>query len=113
MARKRFEVLYPDGSKRQIGCEKRNTLLASLQIKKIDDSRYVYTGEVRTFHVMSDLGELREQFEQRQIRCFLEGAFIIEAAARDGRKKHERLESVDGMVMRLQNQGVLRASIRQ
>ena len=86
----RYLIHYPNGIKRHVNRLERDLLASSLTL--IAPREYA-------------AASLQTEIEQMTGRRYLEGAFIIERP--DGRKIHERLESVMGMTARLFRQGVL------
>lgn len=59
MARSKFELIYPhDGSRKQIGCAERNSLLLSREIQQIGPQKYKFTGQAKTFRAFADLSQL-------------------------------------------------------
>jgi hypothetical protein len=102
MARKQFLVFYPtDGSKRNIGCAERDSLLLSRQIKQVTPQCYRYVGEARTYHAFADLEPLRDQMLHLPnfLRHYLEGAFIV--VDPDGKKHRELLETPEALADRM------------
>ena len=86
----KFTIHYPNGIKRHINRLERDLLASSLI--QIAPREYAATS-------------FQTEREQMNGPRYLEGAFTIEQT--DGRKIHERLESVIGMTARLIRQGVL------
>lgn len=58
MARLKFELISPDGSRTQIGTAERNSLLLSREVKQIGPTRYKFMGHAKTYHAFADLSEL-------------------------------------------------------
>ena len=102
MARKQFTVVYPDGSKRNIGCAERDSLLLSRQIKQITPLRYAYSGEVRTYHAFAELTPLRDRLinPPHFLRPYLEGVFIFVDPT--GKKHRELLETPEALADRIE-----------
>lgn len=109
MALKQFTVVYPDGSKRNIGCAERDSLLLSRLIRKTTEpNKFIFAGERHTFHSLAELGQLRSTATVVNMKRFLAGSFVIEAE--DGSKRSERLETPEGLIERLERKGMLVAA---
>lgn len=101
---KRYLLTYPDGSRKHIDRETRDSLLLSGSAKQTQPLKYLYIGPVQTFHSFADLSRLTIA-APGECRRFLQGNFVIEQS--DGQKITERLETPGGMTARLIKQGVL------
>ena len=110
MARKEFTLIYPDGSKDRIGCMERDSLLSRLQIRPSDRPlHYVFIGQVRTLHSLSELEQLKERFSGTTIvKKYLQGQFTV--VNQDGSRYQERLETSEAQIARLQRTGQLQAA---
>lgn len=98
LASKRFLLTYPDGSRKHIGREERDSLLLSRSARETADGRYLYTGETHTYHALSQLQNLVVSTNEMGLRSFLSGQFIFELG--DTRKR-ELLETPEAMLIRL------------
>lgn len=58
MPRSKFEVIYPGGTRKQIGTAERNSLQLSRDIQQIGPTRYKFIGQSKTYHAFVDLAEL-------------------------------------------------------
>lgn len=56
MARKQFQIIYPDGSKRHIGRTKLESMIH--EVEAAGDNSFRFTGIPKTAHSMSDFGQL-------------------------------------------------------
>jgi hypothetical protein len=88
----KFTIHYPNGIKRHINRLERDLLASSLI-------------QIAPREYAAPHHSLQTEIDQINSPRYLEGAFTIEQT--DGRKIHERLESVMGMTARLIKQGVL------
>jgi hypothetical protein len=95
---KRYLLTYPDGSRKHIDRETRDTLLLSQSAKKTDEGRYLYVGEVHTYHTFSDMRGLYLTSREIPLRRFLSGNFIFELK---GKKRRELLETPEAMALRM------------
>jgi hypothetical protein len=94
---KRYLLTYPDGSRRHINRETRDSLVLSQSARETAPGRYLYTGEVHTYKTFSQLRELSFT-PTGSLRNFLAGSFIFEL---DGKKKRELLETPEAMALRM------------
>jgi len=100
MSRKNFVIVHADGSKRNIGSTERNSLLLLKEIRFLEGTKYVYTGEMRTYHSFADLSKLRHRGEfTKAAASFLRGTFIV--VDTKGRTFVEKLETPAGLEVRL------------
>jgi hypothetical protein len=115
MARKRFQLIFPDGSRKHIGTVERDKHLIALEVERIDDTSFRFVGDPKPkciiLHKLEDLGSLRRLSatnvgESLSGPKFLAGSFVID---HKGKRTCERLESVTGMVCRMQSEGMLGA----
>jgi hypothetical protein len=91
-------LTYPDGSRKHISRAERDSLLLSKSARETSEGRYLYAGQVHTFHSLSQLRALSVAGEAEEIVSFLSGHFIFEI----GSEKHvELLETPEAMVLRL------------
>ena len=97
---KKYLLTYPDGSRKHIHREERDSLLLAGCAKQTAPERYFYIGPVHTFHSFADLGQLQLQAEPMESRRFLPGSFIVEMK---GKKYRELMETPGAMVYRLSN----------
>ena len=85
MARSKFELVYRDGSRKQISSAERNSLLLSRDIEQTTqanrDGRQIYRfiGQVKTFHAFADLAELLPlmALPANLLRHYLEALCVI------------------------------------
>lgn len=79
MANNRFELVFPDSTRRQIGCKERDFLLFSRQVKQVGPTRFKFIGQHRTFHNFKDLGEwfTLQKLSPEQIRRYLERLEVL------------------------------------
>jgi hypothetical protein len=101
MAHHRYLLIYPDGSSKHISREKRDSLLLSQTAIQAGVDRYRYTGKVKIFHSLQELKELFGDTEERLLRKFLEGQFVVEFK---GKRYHERLETAEALALRYSQQ---------
>ena len=87
MARKQYEITYPDGSKAHVTRRERDMQLADLQ--QVGPTSYKSTLQLHTFHQMSDLGQLRERMGRQEYRHFLPGTWLFELKG----KRYRQLEA--------------------
>ena len=101
MALRQYTIQYSDGSKEHIGRPERDELLLSRLITPSATNTYKYIGQKRTYHALADLGELFHQMtsQRRQEPDCYPGSFIWEYKQK---RYHERLESSEALVLRLQ-----------
>lgn len=103
MAGRRYEISYPDGSRKKVSCRERDSLLLTSEIKQIAPQQYAYNGQVRTYHSFADLAELKTRLNMPAtlIRRYLAGHFV-RVEQRTGKRKHELLETPESMALRLE-----------
>ena len=77
-------------------------LLAGM-VKLVRDREYRFIGQSVTLHSFADLGQL-QWTPTRLLRRFLAGQFTFELK---GKRHSERMETVEGMTVRLTQQGAL------
>jgi hypothetical protein len=111
MARKRFQLIFPDGSRKNIGTTERDQHLIALEVERINETTFKFVGDLKPkyvlMHSLYELGTLQSvPMESLSGPKFLAGSFIVD---RNGRRIPERLESVTGMVCRMQSEGMLGA----
>lgn len=106
MAHKPFVVVYPDGSKKNIGATERNSLVLSKTIRHRDGVEYEFKGLVRTYHSFAELSDLQRLQRRSVVNCaapylpsYLRGSFVV--ADVHGRKSIELLETPAGLEIRL------------
>lgn len=96
-------LTYPDKSRTHISCESRDLLLAASPaplIRKTGYNRFLYVGEVHTYHSLSALIKFAVAHPPA-LRKYLAGLFIFEI----GRVRlRERMETPEGMAIRLEKQ---------
>ena len=76
-------------------------LLAGM-VKLVRDREYRFTGQSVTLHSFADLGQL-QLTPARLLRRFLAGQFTFELK---GKRHSERMETPEGMQLRLESNGV-------
>lgn len=95
---KNFEIAYPDGSKRHVGRSERDDLLLSGLARQIAPQQYVFTGQQRTLHSLSELGRLNLGFEPQNMRRYLPGSFVFEL---NGKRQRELMETPESIGLRV------------
>jgi len=116
MARSKFELIYPhDGSRKQIGCAERNSLLLSREIKQIGPARYKFTGQAKTFHSFADLAQLLPLLilSPNLLRRYLAALCVIWQLLEE--KERQMEETPEAFAIRLEEMGierVLQAELR-
>lgn len=106
---KHYLLTYKDGSRKHITREDRDSLLLAKQVKRTFSGNYLFIGKPLILHNLADLATLKDSLNlsPEQIRRFLAGLFIIEQP--NGKQRLERLETPQGMHLRLEQSGVLPA----
>lgn len=102
MAKKRFIIQYPDGSKKQIGCTERDSLILSKEIQLQAENRYKFTGQIKTFHSLSQLAELIPAIKPSLLRHYLDGSWMWILR---GEREEQREETPEACVLRLEAMG--------
>lgn len=99
----RYTIIYPDGSKKNIGASERQQLLLANEINQIDQRHYAYHGQVRTYHSFADLSGLKHALKMptQALRAYLPGSFVF-VEPRTAKRRREALETVEHMCMRLE-----------
>lgn len=95
---KTYLLTYPDGSKKHVSRAERDELLLSGLAKQTASDRYLFTGQCRTLHSLSELSALNLCVESQNLRRFLPGSFVVEL--RDKRRR-ERLETSEQCAIEL------------
>lgn len=73
-------------------------MLLSGVIRKTQDTKYRYIGELRTFHAFAELQSLYLSTNEALLRRFLPGSFVFELR---GSRRNELLETPECMAMRM------------
>jgi hypothetical protein len=97
LSAKRYLLTYPDGSRRHINRETRDSLLLSQSARETAPGRYLYIGEVHTYKTFSQLREISFA-PTGSLRSFLAGHFIFELK---GKRNRELIETPEGMALRM------------
>jgi hypothetical protein len=113
MARKRFQLIFPDGSRKHIGTVERDQHLIALEVERINETTFKFVGDLKPkyvlMHSLYELGTLNAvPMESLSGPKFLAGSFIVD---HKGKRTCERLESVAGMVCRMQAEGMLSGAL--
>ena len=110
---KHYLLTYRDGSRKHITREERDLLLLASQAKRTNAGNYLFTGKPLILHNLADLNQLKDslQVSPKQIRRFLAGLFVIEQP--NGKQRAERLETPEGLHLRLEEMGILGHTIGQ
>jgi hypothetical protein len=95
---KNYLLVYPDGSRKHVNRSKRDELLLSGLARQTGPLRYLFTGQMKTFHTFVDWAKTYLPSEQELKRHFLPGTFIVEHA---GRRRGEMLETPSRLAYRL------------
>lgn len=105
MARLKHEIIYPD-SRKQVSTSELNSLLLSREIKQIGPSRYVFVGQVRTYHAFADLRELLHEMvlPPNLVRHYLEALCVIWTLALERERQYE--ETPASFEQRLESMGM-------
>ena len=113
MPSKRFEISYPDGSKRKVNATEREQMELRGEVQRIGARSYVFTGIFVSKHFtckdFSQLNVLLPDIEQRTAikRHFLSGQFVIEYPRRlGGKRERELLQTPEAMKLSLEQMGM-------
>lgn len=97
---RRYEIKYPDGSKKHISRQERDDLVLSGFAKESGSGTYVYLGQLKTYSSFVDYGRdyIATPRPTEPIKRFHPGQFIFE---HDGKRHTERLETPEAYAARL------------
>jgi len=105
MPSKRFEINYPDGSKKKISAFRFEQMRSSGEVKQISE-QYRYAGPARTFHAFADLSQWQTQqlLNPEKILRYLDRLEVIfeEGVEREWQAE----ETPDGFKARLVEMGM-------
>lgn len=105
MASKRFEISYPDGSRKKVSAFRFEQMKASGEVKQLSN-RCLYVGPARTFHTFVDLAQWQTQriLNPEQMKRYLERLEVIKALAL--KREWEREETPAAFELRLREMGM-------
>jgi hypothetical protein len=113
LASKRFDISYPDGSKRKVNASERQQMELRDELQRIGAHSYVFTGVFVSKHFtckgFAGLNALIPDIEERTAvkRHFLPGQFVVEYPRRlGGQREHELLQTPEAMKLDLQRRGM-------
>lgn len=105
MARHKYKILYPDGSKAHIDEKSKQDMLRDGVLEHVEGRHYRYTGPRFHFRNLADLSILQAVINSTKRLRHYPGIFVWQHA---GRRRRELLEPPDKLVIRLRELGVLR-----
>jgi hypothetical protein len=91
-------LTYPDGSRKHINREERDSLVLSQSARQTAPERYLFIGKTRTLHSFRELSDFNFSGDFSLLRRFLAGSFVFELR---GERKRELLETPEAMALRL------------
>lgn len=102
MARRQFLVLYPDGSRKHVDREERDSLLYAQEIKETGFREYRFTVAPRSYRLSATQNTLPSlSLEAKATPPVVRRYLGIDVIFQLGEKRyHEHEESTEGMVLR-------------
>ena len=100
MARKTFQITFPNGKSKYVTRDERDELLLCQDIQLIKGNEYKYIRETRTLHGLSQLSVVLERMvkQQRQEPDYYPGEFTVELKQR---RYSERMQSAEALAIAL------------
>ena len=106
MAHRKFLVTYPDGSRKHIDREERDSLLYSQEIKEIAPKQYRYVAHVKRFHLTATQNTLQALSTVKTEPSVVRRYLGINVVFHLGDKRYREVEeSAEGMAIRYQMKG--------
>lgn len=105
MARSKFELVYSDGTREQIGAAERNSLLLSREIKPLSAERYKFIGQAKSFSNFIDLAQwfTIQKLSPEQMRRYLANLAVMYELASE--KELQLEETPEAFGLRLEAMG--------
>lgn len=105
MPSKRFEINYPDGSKKKVNAFRFEQMRSSGEVKQIAE-QYRYAGPARTFHAFADLSQWHTQqlLNPEKILRYLDRLEVIFEEGME--REFQAEETPDGFKARLVEMGM-------
>ncbi len=105
MARSKFELVYSDGTRKQIGSAERTSLMLSQQIKQVGSQKYKFIGHAQRFDSFVDLAQWYNARAQgpQEFRHFLANLAVVFELAEE--KSLQLEETPEAFTVRLHDMG--------
>ena len=100
MARKTFQITFPNGKSKYVTRDERDELLLCQDIQLIKGNEYKYIRETRTLHGLSQLSVVLDRMvkQQRQEPDYYPGEFIFEFKEK---RRREGMQSAEALAIAL------------
>lgn len=99
---KRFTVVYPDDSKRNVGRRQKEKMFLAGELRQIDERHFAFIGEVLVVHSLKSLSSLLSRHapnaSQQPEPAFYPGMYVWQLREK---RRRELMESPDHMALQL------------